>query len=436
MAKRHKKGCEYVRNQNLVIYAGLAIYCTAMPALAVAASIADPAADAAETGDAAPIPSAVAPSASAAASDAVATPSFSGPLAPNAHPLSVNAGPLGVVNVTGQFSGVGLLQNHATTVPGTLTAKAVGDVTNAQVEFQTTKGPVQFYVQVGAYSIPALGTPYLRAGSAIGQTYGALPVGYAKVVLSPDLFITGGFLPTLVGAESTFTFQDMNVERGLLWNQEPAVSRGAQINYAHGKLSAALSLNDGYFSGKFNWISGTVGYAFDAANAVTVVGASSLSRSYHNTYATPVAQNNGSIFNLMYSYSNGPVTLSPYLQYNRAGHDTLLGLGTSADVLGAAMLAKYTLSGGYSIAARAEYLKSGGADCGTQSDCVPTNLLYGPHSKAVSLTVTPTYQKGIFFARAELSYTKVDTLAPGLGFGAAADQGDQVRGLLEAGVLF
>ena len=338
MAKRHKKGCEYVRNQNLVIYAGLAIYCTAMPALAVAASIADPAADAAETGDAAPIPSAVAPSASAAASDAVATPSFSGPLAPNAHPLSVNAGPLGVVNVTGQFSGVGLLQNHATTVPGTLTAKAVGDVTNAQVEFQTTKGPVQFYVQVGAYSIPALGTPYLRAGSAIGQTYGALPVGYAKVVLSPDLFITGGFLPTLVGAESTFTFQDMNVERGLLWNQEPAVSRGAQINYAHGKLSAALSLNDGYFSGKFNWISGTVGYAFDAANAVTVVGASSLSRSYHNTYATPVAQNNGSIFNLMYSYSNGPVTLSPYLQYNRAGHDTLLGLGTSADVLVAAML--------------------------------------------------------------------------------------------------
>ncbi len=255
-------------------------------------------------------------------------------------------------------------------------------------------------------------------------------------MLSPDLFITGGFLPTLVGAESTFTFQDMNVERGLLWNQEPAVSRGAQINYAHGKLSAALSLNDGYFSGKFNWISGTVGYAFDAANAVTVVGASSLSRSYHNTYATPVAQNNGSIFNLMYSYSNGPVTLSPYLQYNRAGHDTLLGLGTSADVLGAAMLAKYTLSGGYSIAARAEYLKSGGADCGTQSDCVPTNLLYGPHSKAVSLTVTPTYQKGIFFARAELSYTKVDTLAPGLGFGAAADQGDQVRGLLEAGVLF
>jgi len=27
-------------------------------------------------------------------------------------------------------------------------------------------------------------------------------------------------LPTLIGAEYTFTFENMNIERGLLWNQE------------------------------------------------------------------------------------------------------------------------------------------------------------------------------------------------------------------------
>ncbi len=329
-----------------------------------------------------------------------------------------------------------MAQSHVTNAPGTLTSSTAGDVSNAQIEIQTTKGPVQFYLQAGAYSLPSLGTPYLRSGSALTQLYGAVPVAYAKVVVSPDVFITGGFLPTLVGAESTFTFQNLNVERGLLWNQEPAVSRGVQVNYAHGKVSAAISVNDGYFSGKFNWVSGTLGYTFDASNSITLVGAGSVSRSFHSTYATPLNQNNGSIFNIIYNYSSGALTLTPYLQYNRVSHDDVLGINKSADVFGAAVLAKYTLSGGFSLAGRAEYLKSGGSLCGAQAQCVDTNLLYGPHSDAFSLTFTPTYQKGIFFARAEASYTKIGTLGSGSGFGAAADRTDQFRGMLEAGFLF
>ena len=40
------------------------------------------------------------------------------------------------------------------------------------------------------------------------------------------------------------------------------------------------------------------------------------------------------------------------------------------------------------------------------------NLLYGPGSAAWSVTVTPTYQKNIFFTRAELSYVGMqDTMA-------------------------
>ena len=424
-----------MRKHNLAIYAGLALASTAMPAFAAdAATFGGSDDQAAPTTTAAPATPAPAPA--PAASDAVATPSFAGPLSPNAHPLTVNAGPFGDVTVTGQVSGLALLQSHTTSVPGTVTSDTAGDLSNAQIEIQTTKGPVQFYLQAGAYSIPSLGAAYVRSGDALNLTYGAVPVAYAKVVLSPDVNIIGGFLPTLVGAESTFTFQNMNVERGLLWNQEPAVSRGAQINYSHGKLSASVSLNDGYFSGKFNWVSGLLAYAFDASNTLTFVGAGSLSRSYHNTFATPIAQNNGSIFNIIYAYSSGNLTLSPYLQYSRVGHNDLLGINTTADIFGGALLAKYTLPDGFSIAARAEYLKSSGTLCPAESECVTTNLLYGPHSNAFSLTLTPTYQKGIFFARAEVSYTKIGTLAPGLGFGTAGDQTDQFRGLLEAGFLF
>jgi hypothetical protein len=372
----------------------------------------------------------------AALADPVPAPSFSGPLAPNPHPLTVDAGPFGEVTVTGQVSGIAIAQSHVTNAIGTVTSDTAADVSNAQVEIQTTIGPLQLYVQAGTYALPSLGTPYLRSGKAQDLLYGPISVAYAKAVISPDLSVSAGLLPTMVGAESTFTFQNMNIERGLLWNQEPAISRGAQINYAHGKLSAAVSLNDGYYSGKFNWVSGTLSYAFDGSNSLTFVGAGSLSRSRHSSFATPIAQNNGSIFNVIYTFSKGPLTLTPYLQYSRVDRDDAIGIDRSAETYGGALLAKYTLADGFSLAARGEYLKSSGQGCGIDPDCVPTNLLYGPHSDAWSLTLTPTYQKGIFFARTEVSYTRIGKLEPGLGFGDDFNQRDQARVLLETGFLF
>jgi hypothetical protein len=373
---------------------------------------------------------------SAALADPVAAPSFSGPLAPDAHPLKVDAGPFGNVTVTGQVSGIAMAQSHVTRVAGTVMTDTAADISNAQIEVQTTSGPLQLYVQAGAYTLPSLGTSYLRSGKALDQLYGPVPVAYAKAVLSPDVSISAGFLPTMIGAESTFTFQNMNIERGLLWNQEPAISRGAQINYAHGKVSAAVSLNDGYYSGKFNWLSGTLSYAIDGSNSISVIGAGSFSRSRHSSFATPLAQNNGSMFNLIYTFSSGPLSLTPYLQYGRVDRDDALGINRSAETFGGALLAKYMLPDGFSLAARGEYLKSSGRGCGSDPDCLPTNLLYGPHSDAWSLTLTPTWQKGVFFARAEVSYTRIGKLTPGLGFGDLGNERDQARGLLETGFLF
>jgi hypothetical protein len=64
------------------------------------------------------------------------------------------------------------------------------------------------------------------------------------------------------------------------------------------------------------------------------------------------------------------------------------------------------------------------------------NLLYGPGSQAWSLTITPTYQHGIFFARADAAYVGIGGSTPGTAFGPHFDKTAQVRFLLEAGVLF
>jgi hypothetical protein len=371
-----------------------------------------------------------------AIADPLATPSLSGPLADNPHPISFDGGLLGPVYVSGQVSGLGLVQSHATPAPGTGNAGALLDLSNAQIEIQTTSGPVQFYLQAGAYSLPSLGTSYLRADKTSDQLYGSLPVAYAKVVLSPDLSVMAGALPTLIGAESTFTFQNMNIERGLLWSQEPAISKGVQVNYSRGPFQASVSVNDGYDSDRLNWVSGLVSYTFNPSNSVSIVGGGNVSSTEKSTVATPLVQNNSRIFNVIYTYSSGKLALTPYLQYSQVDSNPNLGIDRSATSYGGAVLGKYAINDEVSIAARAEYIKSDGGGCGADVDCAPTNLLYGAGSKAWSLTVTPTYQRGVFFVRGELSYTRIDRMTSGLGFGSSFNEPDQVRGLVETGVLF
>jgi hypothetical protein len=88
--------------------------------------------------------------------------------------------------------------------------------------------------------------------------------------------------------------------------------------------------------------------------------------------------------------------------------------------------AKYSFNKLFSLAGRAEYLGSSGA----------YSLLYGPRSKAWSLTFTPTLQVKSVFVRGEVSYTQADDFAAGAGFGLQGGRGGQTRGVIETGVLF
>ena len=94
------------------------------------------------------------------------------------------------------------------------------DISNAQVFIQKTTGWFQFYLQGGAYNLPALGNAVREDSYNDDGDYGPFPVGYVKLVKG-NFNVEIGELPTLIGAEYTFNFENMNIERGLLWNQEP-----------------------------------------------------------------------------------------------------------------------------------------------------------------------------------------------------------------------
>ncbi|EQD39384.1 hypothetical protein B1B_15383, partial [mine drainage metagenome] len=161
-------------------------------------------------------------------------PAMTGPLA-SPSPFSFNAGPLGELDITGVMSGMGVWQDN----PITGDRSTHADISNGQIFIQKTHGLIQFFLQAGAYNMPALGTPFLSTGNTTSDYYGALPQAYLKIAPTNAFSVLIGKIPTLIGAEYTFTFENMNIERGLLWNQENAVTRGIQANYGAGPLSAS-----------------------------------------------------------------------------------------------------------------------------------------------------------------------------------------------------
>ena len=375
-----------------------------------------------------------------AAPTAMTTPALTGPLVANPNPTSFDLGPLGPVYWTGVVSGLGLWQNNI--FPGD--QHSLGSLSDGQFSFQKIDGLFQYYLQVGAYTIPTLGAPYINTAAATGDFFGPLPLAWLKIAPTDTFSIQGGKLPSLIGLENNFSFQNMNIERGLLWAQEPAISRGGQLNYTAGPLVLALSWNDGFYSNRYTWLSGSATYTLDPANSFVLAAGGNYSHTtkvtttnpFFETTATPLFQNNETLFVLGYTYNSVPWTVTPYFQYTNVPANSSIGAFTSAATYGGAILANYSFGGdsplpGVSLPFRFEYLGS----TGSVANGAP-NLLYGPGSNAWSITFTPTYQYKIFFARAEISHVGTSSTTPGLVFGPNGTNTTQTRGLLELGILF
>ena len=377
--------------------------------------------------DAKPVDAAT-PAADAAAAPAAPAllPSLAGPLSYAATPVNFDLGPLGKVYVNGVVSGIGRFQDHA--VPGD--HSSFGDISNGQVIVQKVDGVFQFFVQAGIYSTPSLGVPYLRASRNNESTFGPIPQAFIKIAPTSSFSIEVGKLPTLQGAEYTFTFENMNIDRGLLWNVENAVAKGVQANYTHGPLAFSLALNDGYYSSKYSTLTGSVAYTINPANVLSFVGSGNTKTTTKATFVTSPLLNNQQLYDLIYTYTKGKWVVQPYVQYTHV--DALPFLGTtSSSTIGGAVLAKYSITPEISLPVRAEYISSSGQSGGTGA-----NFLYGTGSEAFSITVSPTYQYKIFFARAELSYVKASNTTPGLVFGPAGNDRSQTRGVVEVGLMF
>jgi hypothetical protein len=370
----------------------------------------------------------------------MSTPPLTGPLVANPNPMKFDLGPFNTIYVTGAVTGLGMLQSSP--LLGDHTGNI--DLGSGLVAVQTTEGLVQFFTLAGAYTFPTLGAPWVRVDRATSATFGPVPEAYLKIAPNDAFSVQAGKLPTLIGAEYAFTFQNMNVERGLLWAQEPIVSRGVQVNYTMGPLALSGSLNDGFYSDSYNWLSGSAAWTINKENTLTFAGGGNFGHTDKNVVSCVVADciakvpffpNNGSIFNVIYTYNAAPVTITPYFQYTNVPGTKFFPLGPvkGASTYGAALLANFAYNDNINLAARWELITSTGSAKGA----VPNvSLLYGPGSDALSFTVTPTYQLGVGFVRFDASVVATSNTTAGFVFGHAGNKKTQGRFVLEAGVVF
>jgi hypothetical protein len=303
------------------------------------------------------------------------------------------------------------------------------DLSNGQIFIQKTDGWFQFYIQAGAYSIPDLGLPYINTNNTLPNFFGPVPQAYIKLQAGKNTSFEIGALPTLIGAEYTYSFENMNIERGIVWNQENAVNRGIQVNQTMGKFTASVSWNDGYYSDRYSWLWGSLAYA-NGPHALSFVAGGNMSQTKFQSLATPV-QNNGSIYNVIYTYTKGPWIVTPYFQYNKVPTNAQIGVVKGASTKGGAILVSYAMKHGFSLPVRWEYIGSSGSATDNS-----VNLMYGPGSKATSFTVTPTFQQGGFFARGDLAWVHVSDFAPGFVFGPMGMNNNQFRVAGEIGFVF
>jgi len=283
--------------------------------------------------------------------------------------------------------------------------------------------------------MPTLGVPFANAQTTVNNFYGPVPVAYLKLPVGKTTQFLVGQLPTLMGAESTFTYQNFNIERGIIWNQETAISRGLQINQTIGKyLSASVSWNDGYYSNRYSWLSGSVTLT-KGPHSLIYDGMGNLgATAYAGTSdhpATPI-QNNGYMHAVIYTFTKGPWIISPYFQYGNVPANEKVGVAKSTSATGGAVNVSYAFKSGFSIPARLEYLTSSGS----ATDGSVNMLGFGAGSSGVTFTATPTYQKGGMFVRSDLAWVHATNYTPGLVFGKTGTDADQFRAVLEFGFIF
>ena len=157
------------------------------------------------------------------------------------------------------------------------------------------------------------------------------------------------------------------------------MNRGIQVNQTLGKyLTASFSWNDGYYSNRYSWLSGSLTYT-KGPHAWHSLPEGNAGQTKYQTLATPV-QNNSTMYTLIYTYHQGRVDHSALLPIHPMSRPTARGVTKGASTDGGALLSARPSN----TASRFQGAWNTSRSSGSAADGA-VNLMFGPGSAGTSL---------------------------------------------------
>lgn len=342
--------------------------------------------------------------------------------------IAVNGVALAMETLTANVNATGNLTNG-----GGADQPTRFNISSAFVTIARNTGFFRYGASGGVYTIPVVGlsgNKTFQPGANV-NTYGPLPSAYVGINPNDHVSLVVGYLATLIGQEYTYTYQNWDIQRGLVWNMETAVSRGARLTLTGGKFTGALEVNDGFFSGHYLGLEGSMTMAPDSNRAFQFVFVIPNSQAPGNWTA---AIANKRLYNFMYTATSGRWTFAPYVLLVQSPKSSALGYTSSESAYGVVFLSTYVMNANWSLATRIEDI----ANQSTARSSSPNADLvgYGPGSGAWTFTLSPSYKRGQLLVRADLSQVTARAASPGLAFGTLGVQRGQFRFVLESGLQF
>jgi Putative beta-barrel porin-2, OmpL-like. bbp2 len=353
-------------------------------------------------------------------------------------PIDVDGGPLGELQVSGGidglFYGISGLGDRSLLGNG----KAVGaqSFTN-DITVKKSTGILRFVVDVHPSDTLHFGQRLSRPSV---KTFTLGPLYAAFITLAPvrDFTVSVGQVYSVEGYESSLDWKNANILVSPLYSVKNSSSRGISASYVHGPVTSTLVFGDGFDSGAFNTFQVKTTYSFDPQNAVTLFGKTNVGRTGPNTFAyggektgygfkSHAALVNSTTLGGYYEYRVGDLKLVPEVQYVYARPDHIIGITKFTSNLGALLISDYHFGDTpWSIGGMVFYYRNNGG----------YGWYLNPHSAGLGLGLTPTWQKGHVFVRAEAGLIHLTNIGNGVAFGNDGNQRNQVTGILEAGLLF
>jgi len=195
------------------------------------------------------------------------------------------------------------------------------------------------------------------------------------------LTLTAGRFATNIGGEAPFTWQNVNIQRGLVWAGEPVWFDGIRISAQYGNFSGYVGVNDRDTDDGKMALEAGVGTSFNKID----VGFNVLIPDKKDNWNTKTYN---LTVNINY-FDFLPLTL--YVDYLSTP-----AKGDDIDSLGIALLGELKVNNKLSVGGRVEYVNNDGDG---------DNYGIGKGNNAWTFTVTPKYRiNKYFYIRGEVSY--------------------------------